>query len=728
MRVIHQTEVIVGDLVQISEGMEIPADGYVVEAAELTSDESAMTGETDPIKKNVLSECIEKRNQIIAEGGKDSAGAHDVPSPILMSGTRILTGEGKFLIFVVGDSSCVGKINALLRSGDPEATPLQEKLEAIARDIGKFGLISALFVLGILILRFIIDRAVEGLWDHSKHWTDLLNYFMISITVVVVAIPEGLPLAVTLSLAYSVKKMLKDNNLVRKLQACETMGGANMICSDKTGTLTQNKMSFTHLWNQKIIEMDTYSEKVDLTQSVPKDLHDLFFQLFSCNSSASLRPVQKGSKTEIALLEFVERCGQNYETLKEQFEPVKKFPFTSSRKRMSTFIESNGTQIMLVKGASEMVLETCSQLHGFDGSIQPITPELKGEIEKGIEEMAGKALRTLCIAYKNVSGSEDTSAKDDKGIFDIEKSNLTLFCVIGIKDILRQEVPHSVDQCREAGIKVRMVTGDNKLTAKAIALECGIIDPNDQNSIVIEGTDFINQIGGVVCKEHRTKECDCPRDRASAKKEGKPVRVDTIANPEVFEKLYPHIDVMARSRPEDKYALVLGLNERGHVVAVTGDGTNDAPALKKADVGFAMGIAGTEVAREAADIILLDDNFTSIVAAVMWGRNIYDSIRKFLQFQLTVNVVAVFATMVGAAVMKQEILTTIQMLWINMIMDSLASLALATESPTPVLLERKPHNRNDYIVSRVLFVTKSLRKCSNTLLVKPFFSSLSLSF
>lgn len=411
--------------------------------------------------------------------------------------------------------------------------------------------------------------------------------------------------------------------------------------------------------------------------------------------------MQKGSKTEVALLEFVERCGQNYEKLKEQFPPVKKYPFTSSRKRMSTFIESNGQQIMLVKGASEMVLESCSQLHSFDGSLQPIDATLKSEIEKGIEEMAGNALRTLCVAYRNISGSEDTATKDDKGIFEIEKTGLTLFCVIGIKDILRQEVPQAVVQCRHAGIKVRMVTGDNKLTAKAIALECGIIQPGDEKSLVIEGTDFINRIGGVVCKLHRTKECDCPRDRGTAKQKGRPVRVDTIANPEVFDELYPNLDVMARSRPEDKYALVLGLNERGHVVAVTGDGTNDAPALKKADVGFAMGIAGTEVAREAADIILLDDNFTSIVSAVMWGRNIYDSIRKFLQFQLTVNVVAVFCTMIGAAIMRQEIFTTIQLLWINMIMDSLASLALATESPTPVLLERKPHNRDDYIVSRV---------------------------
>lgn len=293
---------------------------------------------------------------------------------------------------------------------------------------------------------------------------------------------------------------------------------------------------------------------------------------------------------------------------------------------------------------------------------------------------------------------EDT---DDKGIHAIEKDNLVLLSVLGIRDILRPEVTAAVEKCKMAGIKVRMVTGDNKITAKAIAIECRIVDPNNPNSLVMEGIEFNAQIGGVVCKVHRTKECDCPRDKETSKRLGKEIRIDTILNGENFDKIYPNLDVLARSRPEDKYALVLGLVERGNVVAVTGDGTNDAPALKRADVGFAMGIAGTEVAREAADIILIDDNFNSIVKAVMWGRNIYDAIKKFLQFQLTVNVVAVLCTLIGAAVMRQEIFTPIQMLWINMIMDSFASLALATEPPTEELLNRKPHKRNDYIISKV---------------------------
>ena len=356
---------------------------------------------------------------------------------------------------------------------------------------------------------------------------------------------------------------------------------------------------------------------------------------------------------------------------------------------------------MLVKGASEIITGCCTYFLDSSGEQREIDTNLKSTIDQAINQMASNALRTLCVAFKSVDRDEDFKSKDSKGVFSIEKNNLTLFCVLGIKDILREEVPRAVEVCRKAGIKVRMVTGDNKVTARAIALECGIIDRDNPRSVVMEGTEFMEAIGGVVCKSHQTMTCECPRDKDSAKKEGKDVRVDTIAHQNVFKEIYPNLDVLARSRPEDKYALVLGLSENGHIVSVTGDGTNDAPALKRADVGFAMGIAGTEVARDAADIILLDDNFTSIVKAVMWGRNIYDSIRKFLQFQLTVNVVAVFCTLIGAALMKHEVFTPIQMLWINLIMDSLASLALATESPTEKLLDRLPHKRTDYIISKV---------------------------
>jgi len=293
----------------------------------------------------------------------------------------------------------------------------------------------------------------------------------------------------------------------------------------------------------------------------------------------------------------------------------------------------------------------------------------------------------------------DADARDNKGVHSIEKSGFTLLGVLGIRDILRPEVKGAIDVCKAAGVKVRMVTGDNKLTARAIALECGIIDPNDEDSIVITGPEFIELTGGIICKLCRTKECNCPRDKAQAKRVNRPVRIDTIANQEEFDKIYKNLDVLARSRPEDKYALVTGLMERNCVVAVTGDGTNDAPALKKADVGFAMNI-GTDIAKEAADIILLDNNFASIVKAVQWGRNIYDNIRKFIQFQFTINIVATITTIIGSAILQEEILTAIQLLWVNLIMDTIIAFVLATEPPTPQLLERKPQKRDEYIISR----------------------------
>ena len=309
-------------------------------------------------------------------------------------------------------------------------------------------------------------------------------------------------------------------------------------------------------------------------------------------------------------------------------------------------------------------MESCTHFHSFEEDrIIPITETMRQKIEDEINAMANKALRTLCIGYKEITGDEDFTTRDDRNVYEVEKTNFILLGVLGIRDILRKEVKDAVQQCKRAGIKVRMVTGDNKITARAIAIECGIIDPKDEHSIVLTGPEFIELTGGVVCKKCQTAVCECIREKELAKKKGKDYRIDTIANGAAFDKIYQHLDVMARSRPEDKYALVTGLLERGCVVAVTGDGTNDAPALKKADVGFAMN-SGTDVAKEAADIVLIDDNFASIVKAAMWGRNIYDNIRKFLQFQLTVNVVAVCITVISAAILRQEILTAVQLLWV----------------------------------------------------------------
>lgn len=420
------------------------------------------------------------------------------------------------------------------------------------------------------------------------------------------------------------------------------------------------------------------------------------------NSTANLLPEESGSATELAMLKLVNRCGIDIKKTRDDATIIQKMPFSSSRKRTSTIAMTGGNVKLYVKGASEIILESCSSFQNFEGQKQALDANLRQEVLNAIEAMASQALRTIIVAQKDVQNQNFTD-KDERGVFNVEKSDLTMIALLGIKDILRKEVPGAISKCKTAGVRVRMVTGDNLMTARAIAIECGIIDPNNKDSLVMNGADFIEKIGGVVCKNCRTKICDCPLDEVQAKEQKKPQRKDTVANGDVFDELIGKIDVMSRSRPEDKYAMVVGLIERGNVVAVTGDGTNDAPALKKADVGFAMGIQGTEVAREACDIILLDDNFNSIVKAILWGRNVYDSIKKFLQFQLTVNVVAVVITLVGAALLKMPILTALQMLWINLIMDTLASLALATEPPMESMLKRPPHSRDEYIVTKKMF-------------------------
>ena len=683
--------------------MDMPADGILIESNEISTDESAMTGETDPINKNVFKHCLRKKQHLEQSGEKNLADKHEVPSPIVMSGTKILTGEGRMMVMVVGKESCIGKVKALLEKEEAEPTPLQQKLEKLADDIGRFGLYAAIVIVAVLLIRFTIFKIITKEWDTAEDLLKILDYFILGVLVVVLAIPEGLPLAVTLSLAFSVKKMLRDQNLVRKMEACETMGGANNICSDKTGTLTMNKMELSQVWNREVKVISTHSEthtEADLGTD-PQYL-EMFKIGALVNSTALLEPEEKGSSTEIALLKFFKKMGVSYDEYREKYEPKLKFPFSSSRKRMSVVVEYKGDAYLFIKGASEIVLKSSDSWYNTgSGEVEPISHQVNQELNTVITKMAQNSLRTLCIGYKKLAAHDDLEKKNDKGVFDCEQSNITLISVIGVRDNPRKEVPGAIQKCHKAGITVRMVTGDNIITAKAIAKDIGILT-EDSDAIAMEGPDFVKLVGGIVCKKCRTNRCDCPTDSKKAKEEGTEMRIDTIANGDEFDKIKDKLLVLARSRPEDKYCLVTGLRERGDVVAVTGDGTNDAPALKKADVGFAMGIAGTEVAREAAAIILVDDNFNSIVAAVLWGRNIFDSIRKFVQFQLTVNVVAVTLTLLGAAIIESDILKPIQLLWINLIMDTLASLALATEEPTDELLDRKPHSRDEYIISKTM--------------------------
>ncbi|XP_065319126.1 plasma membrane calcium-transporting ATPase 2-like [Gordionus sp. m RMFG-2023] len=712
-------DVMVGDVCQVKYGDLLPADGIILQCTDLKVDESSLTGESDLVDKSPEMD------------------------PMLLSGTHVMEGKGKMVVTAVGLNSQNGIIFALLGAAQGRSTSakdigtdtsiapndvptdkinkvnvvtevkeqsvLQTKLTKLAIQIGYVGFAIAVLTVLILIIKFCVKTyAIEKSPWRPYHAQYFVKFFIIGVTVLVVAIPEGLPLAVTLSLAYSVRKMMQDNNLVRHLDACETMGNATAICSDKTGTLTTNRMTTVKAYLEGILY-----DKIPRFEQMNPLYGDLLIDAICINSGYTSQlvkddktnlPVQVGNKTECALLGFVADTGKSYKDVRDLWPEnklYKVYTFNSARKSMSTIIKiptNNGdidkpTFRIFTKGASEIILTKCEYFFSTNGSVEPFAErDLKNTINNVIEPMAAEGLRTIGIAYKDYipSGAisndkeslknweeykEEPNWDDDKNIL----KGFTLLAVMGIQDPVREEVPEAIKKCQRAGITVRMVTGDNINTARSIATKCGILTPNDQNFLILEGKDFNSRIRNTQGEVEQA----------------------------LVDEIWPRLRVLARSSPQDKYVLVSGmidskLSKNQEVVAVTGDGTNDGPALKKADVGFAMGITGTDVAKEASDIILTDDNFSSIVKAVMWGRNVYDSISKFLQFQLTVNVVAVIVAFVGACALSDSPLKAVQMLWVNLIMDTLASLALATELPTPELLERKPYGRNKALISSTI--------------------------
>ncbi|XP_069721597.1 plasma membrane calcium-transporting ATPase 2 isoform X2 [Phaenicophaeus curvirostris] len=716
-------EIVVGDIAQVKYGDLLPADGIFIQGNDLKIDESSLTGESDQVRKSV---------------DKD---------PMLLSGTHVMEGSGRMLVTAVGVNSQTGIIFTLLGAGGEEEekkdkkgkmqdgnmensqnkakqqdgaaamemqplksaeggegddkdkkksnmhkkekSVLQGKLTKLAVQIGKAGLVMSAITVIILVLYFAIDTFVVN----KKQWLPectpvyvqyFVKFFIIGVTVLVVAVPEGLPLAVTISLAYSVKKMMKDNNLVRHLDACETMGNATAICSDKTGTLTTNRMTVVQAYVG-----DVHYKEIPDPDSVPAKTLDLLVNAIAINSAYTTKilppekegglPRQVGNKTECGLLGFVLDLKQDYEPVRNlipEEKLYKVYTFNSVRKSMSTVIKMpDGSFRMYSKGASEIVLKKCSRILNAAGEPRIFRPRDRDEmVKKVIEPMACDGLRTICVAFRDFNSSPEPDWDNENDIL----SDLTCICVVGIEDPVRPEVPEAIRKCQRAGITVRMVTGDNINTARAIAIKCGIIHPGE-DFLCLEGKEFNRRI--------RNEKGEIEQER--------------------IDKIWPKLRVLARSSPTDKHTLVKGIIdstqvEQRQVVAVTGDGTNDGPALKKADVGFAMGIAGTDVAKEASDIILTDDNFSSIVKAVMWGRNVYDSISKFLQFQLTVNIVAVIVAFTGACITQDSPLKAVQMLWVNLIMDTFASLALATEPPTEALLLRKPYGRNKPLISRTM--------------------------
>mmetsp|Transcript_65613 Transcript_65613/g.90754 ORF Transcript_65613/g.90754 Transcript_65613/m.90754 type:complete len:591 (+) Transcript_65613:990-2762(+) len=582
---------------------------------------------------------------------------------------------------------------------EKDLTPLQEKLDTIANEIGKVGLYAALATMFVLLVRMVISatQADEAdKWDASMYITETLDAIIIAVTVIVVAVPEGLPLAVTIALAVSVMKMFDEHNLVRKLEASETMGGANEICTDKTGTLTQNNMTVKGIYAEgNVNDLSQGGFNLQSSNSIREIVESVVFNVsagFVYDRDAGVERLD-GNVTECGMLKYLVEAGVDVkaELAAKEGKEEWKIPFNSSRKRATAaFRRDDGSVRVFCKGAPEIVIEYCSNYHTAEGLVE-LDQDKKASItgEEVVKRFASKCWRTMLVSYRDFSSDEWAAIKAENNDFASEadratvEENLNMACVFGLMDPLRPGIVSAVEQCHRSGINIRMCTGDNIDTATAISLECGIITQQDIDNddkedpiLCMTGKVFRERIGGIV---------------TTKKGEGEDALEEKhVGNRKEFRKLMPHLKVLARSSPEDKFMLVTGLMDEDCVVAVTGDGTNDVPALNKANVGFAMGIAGTDPAKNAADIVLTNDDFSSILVAVLYGRNIYDNVRKFLQFQLTVNVVAMFIVFSGAVIFAEAPLTAVQMLWVNMIMDTFAALALATEPPSNTLYDRKP--------------------------------------
>jgi Ca2+-transporting ATPase len=595
---IPMREVVVGDIILLEAGDMVPADGYLLFASDLEADESAFTGESEPVRKN--------------------------QDETALKGSYITEGRATLIAAAVGDATKMGEIAASLTSGSRPETPLQIKLRDLAGLISKFGyLMAGLIITVVLVQDFVLSPPPDTLLGTIQI---LLNACMYAVVIIVVSVPEGLPVSVTVSLALTMRKMIRAHSLVRRLIACETVGSVTVICTDKTGTLTMNRM-----------EVAAASVEVpEEPAGLPRSQAEWITLNAAVNSTAELdhadgQIITIGNSTEAALLRWLHRAGVSYREIRDAWHVDSQDYFNSKKKSMSTTVSHHGRSIILVKGAPEIVAAQCSP-----------PPDLGH-----LHHLAGRAMRTLAFAHV-----ETDSAGSEPG-------DLIWDGYVGIRDEVRPDVPEAVLNCKNAGISIRMVTGDSPETAAAIARETGILTTGR----VITGPEFRE------IPDTRRKE---------------------IAG---------EIQVMARSEPHDKLLLVRALQERGEVVAVTGDGTNDAPALRNADVGLAMGIAGTEVAREASDIILLDDSFPTIEKAVWWGRALYENIQRFLVFQLTINISAAVLTFIAPLLGYSPPFTIIQLLWINIVMDSLAALALCSEAPHPSLMQRKPIPRSASVIT-----------------------------
>ncbi|KAF7151866.1 hypothetical protein RHSIM_Rhsim02G0030800 [Rhododendron simsii] len=644
-------EIVVGDVVCLKIGDQVPADGLFIYGHSLLVDESSMTGESDHIEIDLTQ------------------------NPFLFSGTKVADGFGRMLVTSVGMNTTWGEMMSTMSNDSNEETPLQSRLNTLTSSIGKVGLLIAFLVLVVLLIRYFTGNTQDenGNTEYNGSKTkadDIINSVVAiiaaAVTIVVVAIPEGLPLAVTLTLAYSMKRMMSDNAMVRKLSACETMGSATTICTDKTGTLTLNQMKVTKFWLGEDFVNENGSSS--LAASVVELLHQGVGLNTTGSAYKSISGFEfTGSPTEKAILSWaVLELNLDMEGLKQSCEIVHVEAFNSTKKRSGILMRKKGENTTSVhwKGAAEMVLAMCSNYYDVSGNIKVLDDSERKNFDQIIQGMAASSLRCIAFAHKQVPEQEN-----EEGKIHMEENCLTLLGLVGLKDPCRPGVKKAVEECQYAGVKVKMITGDNIFTARAIATECGILKPNQdmKSGAVVEGVEFRNYT---------------PEERIE--------KVDKIC-------------VMARSSPFDKLLMVQCLRQKGHVVAVTGDGTNDAPALKEADIGLSMGIQGTEVAKESSDIVILDDNFGSVATVLRWGRCVYTNIQKFIQFQLTVNVAALVINFVAAVSAGEVPLSAVQLLWVNLIMDTLGALALATEKPTKDLMEKPPVGRTKPLITNIMW-------------------------
>ncbi|MEG0789262.1 MAG: calcium-translocating P-type ATPase, PMCA-type [Alistipes sp.] len=616
---IPRREVVVGDLICMENGETVPADGELVEAVSLKINESTLTGEPEVDKT-------------INEAHFESEATY--PSNVVMRGTTVVDGYGVMVVTAVGDTTEAGRVTEQSTVESDEQTPLNRQLTRLSRMIGKVGIGLSIAIFGVLILKGVLSGGLlAGDWLHISK--EILHIFMISVAIIVMAVPEGLPMSITLSLAMSMRRMLKTNNLVRRMHACETMGAVTVICTDKTGTLTQNKMS--------VHEVKHYAE-------LPLPA---FAELIAANSTAFLDADGNiiGNPTEGALLLWLRSQGEEYAPLREQMQIVDRLTFSTERKYMATIIESgvSGKRILCVKGAPEIVRTKCIS----DGLDEPVAAQLF--------DYQSHAMRTLGIAYAETTESDCETA--------VEQRILHFAAVAAIADPVREDVPAAVQRCMTAGIDVKIVTGDTPATAREIARQIGLWDVTKDGE-----------------RNHLTG-----------------VEFAALSDEELLTRVQD-LKIMSRARPLDKQRLVRLLQQCGEVVAVTGDGTNDAPALNFANVGLSMG-TGTSVAKDASDITLLDDSFASIATAVMWGRSLYRNIQRFVLFQLTINFAAILVVFVGSIFGTEMPLTVVQILWVNIIMDTFAAMAMASLPPNPEVMKEKPRRRDEFIITPAMLRT-----------------------